>query len=245
MTDVYVSGDDKQPEATPVPESPTATPAEVNSKQRAIGDARRMTKAEVKELVTYILERAGEKPGKAVGGAYNIRPEARFIDEQDDEEVVLMLRSHPITNLGWIVSLSFIVLVLEIFIGSGILGGMSWKYIFLGRLIIFLIALGFAFQKFLDWYYSVLIISNERVINVDFINLLYRVVTYATLNHIEEPSMVAGGFVRSFFRYGDVYIETAAETPSIEAKAIPFPDRVVRIISELSEELEKRRELGQ
>jgi hypothetical protein len=223
MTDIYVSGNKEEKIPEPAPASTTS----------------------VKDLVTNILERAGETPGKTVGGAYNVRPDGRFIDEQDDEEVVLMLRSHPITNLGWIAGLTAVVLILEIFIGTGILGNIPGKYVLIGRLAVYLIALGFAFQKFLDWYYSVLIITNVRVINVDFINLLYRVVSYATLNHIEEPSMVAGGFIRSFFRYGDIYIETAAETPSVEAKSIPFPDRVIRIISELSETLEKRRELAQ
>jgi hypothetical protein len=242
MTDVYSAGSTTD---APVPK-PASDPVPVaDTAENKTAGTRRPTRADIKELVTTILERTGEKPGKAVGGAYYVRPDGRFIDEEDDEEVVLMLRSHPITNLGWIISLTFIVLMMEIFLGTGVLGNVPGKYILVGRLIIYLIALGYAFQKFLDWYYSVLIITNERVINVDFINLLYRVVSYATLNHIEEPSMVAGGFIRSFFRYGDIYIETAAEIPTIEAKAIPYPDRVIRIISELSEELEKMREYGQ
>lgn len=200
--------------------------------------------SEVHQLVSDILDRIGEKPRKILGGAYTVRPNRRFLDEQEDEEVVLLLRAHPITNLRWILILTAVLLLAEIMLGSGILVGFSGKFLLVGRLVAYLLVLGFAFQKFIDWYYSVLIVTNERVINVDFINLLYRVITYAALNHIEEPSMVSGGFIRSFFRYGDLFIETAAETPSIEAMGIPYPDKVIRIISELSEELEKRRELG-
>jgi hypothetical protein len=225
MPDVYVA-DNKGRQEKNEPNSETTVP-------------------DAKQTVSKILEKAGETPGKAAGGAFCVRPGSRFINEQNDEEVVLMLRAHPIVNLGWIVSLVFVVLIIEIFLGTGILEGVPEKYTFMARLVVYLIGFGFAFQKFLNWYYSVLIVTNERIIDVDFVNLLYRVVSYATLNHIEEPSMVAGGFVRSFFRYGDIYIETAAEVPTIEAKSVPYPDRAIKIISELSEELEKRRELGQ
>src|SRR5512135_3579876 len=89
---------------------------------RVVVKGGKITKEELQQMVTAILEKAGEKPGKYVNGAYNVRPGNKFIDEQDDEEVVLMLRSHPITNVGWIVGLTLVVLVLEIFLGIGILG---------------------------------------------------------------------------------------------------------------------------
>ncbi len=237
MTDIYVAGTSDSQNTGQESKEVTGVKTE--------GEKRSQPEENVRQWVTNMLDRTGETPGRFVGGAYNVRPDSRFINEQDDEEVVLMLRSHPITNLGWIVVGILVLLVMEFLLGTGIASALPTRYVFIGRLMVYLIALGYAFQKFLDWYYSVMIVTNERIINVDFINLLYRVVTYATLNHIEEPSMVAGGFVRSFFRYGDIFIETAAETPSIQAVAIPYPDRVIKIISELSEELEKRRELGQ
>ena len=109
----------------------------------------------------------------------------------------------------------------------------------------YVVILGFAFEKFLNWYYSVFIITNERMVDIDFVNLLYRVVSYANLNHIEEPTMAVGGILRSMFRYGDVHVSTAAEKSTLEALAVPYPDKVVNIISQLSEELEKRRERGE
>jgi hypothetical protein len=57
--------------------------------------------------------------------------------------------------------------------------------------------------------------------------------------------MVAGGFIRSMFRYGDIFVATAAEEATVEGRGIPYPDKVIKIISELSEELEKRRERGE
>ena len=113
------------------------------------------------------------------------------------------------------------------------------KYVFMGKMVWYLLTLGFGFEKFLDWYYSFLIVTNERLVDVDFVNLLTRDIQYANLNHIEEPSLISGGFVRSIFNFGDVSVATAADEPAIESLAAPWPEKVINIISELSEELEK------
>ncbi len=104
--------------------------------------------------------------------------------------------------------------------------------------------LSYAFEKFLDWYYSVFIVTNERLVDIDFYNLLRRDITSANLDHIEEPEMIPRGFVRSLLRYGDVTVTTASEAPTVEALSVPYPERVIDIISRLSEELIKSRKKG-
>jgi hypothetical protein len=200
-------------------------------------------KARGRERVRQVLERTGERKQHLMFHSYVVKPEKRFISEQDDEEVVLLLRAHPITNIGWIM-LGILMLALPTVLSlSGVFELVAMKYVFMAKMSWYLLTLGMLFQKFLNWYYSVFIVTNERIVDIDFENLLYRVVSYANLNHIEEPSMVAGGFIRSIFRYGDVFVATAAETGSIEGLGVPYPDRVIRIISELSEELEKERNI--
>lgn len=203
------------------------------------------TTTDPKELVRAVVKRSGEVKRRAAGGSYCVLPEKRFVNEQQDEEVALLLRAHPITNIGWMMLVVIMLIVPEIFVSIGMFAGVPGKLVFIGRLAWYLVTLGFAFEKFLYWFYSVVVITNERIIDIDFINLLQRDVSYVALNHVEEPSMVAGGLFRTIFQYGDVNVASAAEVPSVEAKAVPYPDRVVRIISELSEELEKRRERGE
>ncbi len=232
MPDVYTA--DEKPEVPVV-----AQPDEQVKKAAESG-----REQEIKNHIDDVLKRVGEHPRKELGGAFTVYPMAKFIQKQNDEEVVLMLRAHPITNLKWIATVIGALLLPEILNALGAFSGIPFKIIFVGRLVWYLMMLGFSFEKFLNWYYSVFIVTNERVVDIDFVNLLYRVMSYANLNHIEEPSMYSGGFVRSFLKYGDVHVSTAAENPSLEAKAVPHPDKVVRIISELAEDLEKRRELG-
>ena len=196
-------------------------------------------------VVREVLKRTGEVRGSHMWGSYVVCPNKKFVNEQSDEEVVLVLRAHPITNLGWMALMVGLLVLPEVLTASGMFAVVPANFMFVGRLTWYLVTLGFSFEKFLYWYYSVVIITNERIVDIDFVNLLHRVVSYAALNHIEEPSMVSGGLFRSLLHYGDIHVSTAAEAPSVEAHAIPYPDRVIKVISELSEELEKRRERGE
>ncbi|MEK7163973.1 MAG: hypothetical protein AAB768_02395 [Patescibacteria group bacterium] len=197
-----------------------------------------------KEVIDSVLEKVGETPRQAMLGAYNVRPDTRFVAQQEDEEIVLLLRAHPITNIPWILLAILMLILPSLLLGGGLFTAVPGKFMFIGKLTWYLMALVFTLEKILYWYYSVFIITNERLVDIDFYNLMYRTVTYANLNHIEEPESITGGFIRSIFQYGDVYVTTASEKPTVEALNVPFPDKVVDIISRLAEELEKRREQG-
>lgn len=233
MPDVY-----KSPEEEKKEEGPT-------SSLDKLGTTLGAGKYDPGPLVTQVLEKAGERPGREMMGAYNVRPGKRFISEQADEEVVLLLRAHPITNLRWILISMVMIIVPEALTAVGAFAGVPLKFMVMGKLLWYLVVLAYGLERFLNWYYSVFIVTNERVVDIDFVNLLTRVMSYANLNHIEEPSMVAGGFFRSLFKYGDVFVPTAAEGQASEGRAVPYPDRVISLISELSEELERRRERGE
>jgi hypothetical protein len=203
------------------------------------------TKTWWQEVIHKVLADAGETPRKSVMGAYCVYPGVKFITQQQDEEIVLLLRAHPITNIPWMVLVVLMLLLPSIILGTGAFAMVPGKFLFVTQLVWYLMTLMFAFEKFLYWYYSVFIVTNERLVDIDFENLLTREVTYANLNHIEEPAMVSRGIFRSIFRFGDVNVSTASEVPTVEALAVPYPDKVIDIISRLSEELEKRRERGE
>ncbi len=198
-----------------------------------------------KAVVDDVLQRVGLEPQSSKMGSFCVRPGHRFLTQQDDEEIVLLLRAHPITNVGWILLALLMLLAPTLVMQLGIFGSVPSGFIFIGKMTWYLVTLMYAFEKFLYWYYSVFIVTNERVVDIDFDNLTYRNITYANLNHIEEPEMIRGGFVRSIFQYGDLLVTTASEKPSLEALGIPWPQKAVDIISRLAEELEKRRERGE
>lgn len=205
----------------------------------------RHKKHDWQQVVDDVLESCGERSGRWVMGAFWVAPLRKFINQQEDERIVLMLREHPVTNIPWLLMCVVAAVVPMLILPTNIFAGIPVRFVVMGTVGWYVLIFAFGLEKFLKWYYSVFIVTNERVVDIDFYNLVHRVVTTANLNHIEEPRMITGGFIRSIFQYGDVTVSTAAEDPSIEAEAVPWPNRVVDIISRLAEELEKRRERGE
>ena len=156
-----------------------------------------------------------------------------FINSEPDEEVILLVRRHFITNFGWIVLvilMSFAPAILKTF---PLLDFLPARFQMVAILIWYLLTLAIAIQGFLSWFFSVNIITNKRVIDVDFDNLIYRKVTDAEISHIEDATVQMGSVIRTLFNFGDIVIQTAAEIPEVTFDAVPNPDRIDKILSDL------------
>jgi membrane protein YdbS with pleckstrin-like domain len=165
----------------------------------------------------------------------------KFINRDPKEKVVLLLRKHPITNLGWVL-LTFAMVVAPAFITIFEffeLLPMSYQIIFV--LIWYLITSAFAFEEFLSWFFHVNIITDERIIEVDFVNLFYREITDANIDQIQDVTVEVGGGIRTLMNFGDIVIQTASQIPKIDFEDIPEPDKVAKILRELRIEEEKEK----
>lgn len=169
-----------------------------------------------------------------------IRPKkVTFETQESKEKVILLARRHMITNAKWIL----LVLVLLIFprIVFYFLPGFLLRYRFILLLIWYLATFSLAFEQFLRWFFNVNIITDERVVDIDFPSILYRDISSAKIDVVQDVSVKMGGFVRSLFNYGDVHIQTAAEQREFIFEAIPQPERVIGFLNELIEEEEKEK----
>jgi hypothetical protein len=174
--------------------------------------------------------------------AYSYLPDkVSFINEDPEEEVILLVRKHPITNMGWIL-ISFMMIIVPSFVTvltpMELLPG---EFQFVLSLVWYLIASAFILEQFLSWFFHVNIITDERIIEVDFMNLVYREITDANIDKIEDVTVEVGGSFRTIFHYGDVIIQTAAQVPKIEFEAVPNPDKVAKVLRELRVEEEQEK----
>lgn len=168
-------------------------------------------------------------------------PDIKFETQEEAEEVILFMRQHFIVNFGWIVLVFTLILapsvLLPVFINllpSPLV--IPPNYLFVGTVFWYVVTFGFALAKFLGWYFNIYIVTNERVVDIDFVNLLYKQFSEARLDKIQDVSYTTGGIFATVFNYGDVHIQTAAEVPEFEFLAVPFPERVVQTIGELAKE---------
>ncbi len=167
-----------------------------------------------------------------------------FETRERKEKVVLLLRRHPITNVGWIliaVLMIFAPLTLGAFPIISFLPGNFQFIVILGW---YLITTAFVLENFLTWFFNVNIITDERIIDIDFHNLIYKEVSDCKIDNIEDVTYKMGGVVRTIFNYGDLYIQTAAEVPTFEFLAVPTPSKVSEVLRDLMIEEEKEKLAG-
>lgn len=174
--------------------------------------------------------------------SYNYYPEGVHFETQErEEEIVLLLRSHLVTNVKWVaitILMIFAPIVLSFFPLIDFLPG---NFQLIAVLMWYLVTTAFALENFLTWFFSVFIVTDERVVDIDFYNLLYKEVSDANIDKIQDVTYKMGGAVRTVFNYGDVLIQTAGEMPNFEFLAVPKPDNVAKVLQDLriEEEVEK------
>lgn len=163
----------------------------------------------------------------------------KFGDQMENEIPLLFLRKHFITNLPWIIiaiSLSLVPVIIELSISLGIFNisflsqdGKLLTYIFY----YFFIISGYMFVHYLTWFYNISLVTNIRVVDIDFSNLVFEDVAATKLTQLEDVSYVQIGIIRSIFDYGDVKLQTAGTASNFEFLAVPHPERVIKIINNL------------
>ena len=164
-----------------------------------------------------------------------------FETRERKEKIVLLLRRHPITNVAWIlivILMIFAPLTLSVF---PILSFLPSNFQFIAVLVWYLITTAFVLESFLTWFFNVNIITDERIVDIDFHNLIYKEVSDCKIDNIQDVTYKMGGVVRTIFDYGDVYIQTAAEVPAFEFLAVPKPSKVARVLQDLIIEEEKEK----
>jgi hypothetical protein len=166
--------------------------------------------------------------------AFNLYPDhVNFETKEDDEKIILLLRQHPIVNVNWIV-ISFILFVIPSFLTKfGVTDLLPSGYMLVFSLIWYLVTSTYALEGFLTWYFNVYFITTQRVIDVDFFNLIDKRVSDAHIEKIQDVSYTTKGVLGAAFNYGDVIIQTASEIPEFDFLRVPDPDRVVKILDEL------------
>lgn len=171
--------------------------------------------------------------------AYCDNPNAvKVADKIEGEEILLYLRRHFVTNIPWIfntiglIIIPFIVMYAYRF-GLVDLSFISTSFFTFSGAFYFLIVASYAFIKYLSWFYNVSLVTNKRIIDIDFSSLIYENVEATKLSQVEDVGYSQIGIIRSIFDYGDVNLHTAGPASNFEFLAVPHPEKVINIINNL------------
>lgn len=161
-----------------------------------------------------------------------------FQTQEKEEQVIMILRKHLITNISWLFIAVILLLAPLLLIWFPFLSFLPFRFQVFALLFWYLITAAFILEEALSWFFNVNIVTDERVIDIDFHNLIYREISGTKIDRIQDVTFRVGGAVRTIFRYGDVLIQTAGTEQKFEFSAIPSPGEVVRILRELRTEEE-------
>lgn len=173
----------------------------------------------------------------------SIDPKQLFPGQQPDERVYLLTRQHWIILAKqiaiWLVFVAVLLLIdplleatIPFFLESPFVEILKlFKTIYLMYLIAGLFALWIQY----DLNYQ--IVTNERLVDVDQINLLNHTTSELHMENIEDVTAEIRGVWGTLFNYGTIYVQTAGQKTFFEFNNIPNPHRVAKLILDLYERL--------
>lgn len=165
-------------------------------------------------------------------------PNVSFRNQEPDEKILLLLRAHFITNILWIITALILAFIP---IGIGVLGidirsFLSFfpeRYFLVLTIFYYLLILTYALVNFITWYYNVFLVTQRRIVDIDFSDIVYHNVALTKLSLVEDVHYTQIGFIASLFNFGDLFVQTAGELKNFEALKVPRPNDAVNIIENL------------
>ncbi len=186
----------------------------------------------------------------------------RFPGQQSDERVFLFLRRHWISFVG-IVLIILVMVILPIMVWvffsflnfdvasmlESLFRGLDSSYpeIRAKQMIIFLFSAYYFFVAsyflilWLDYYFDITIVTNERIIDIQQVGLFHRTVSELYLQQVQDVTGKQNGVLQSLFNFGDVTIQTAGEKNNFVIDQVFDSYAVARKIVDLQEALIERK----
>ena len=168
-------------------------------------------------------------------------PESCTYDGEDnDEKILYIFRQSFITNLDWMF-VAAVLLITPVVANSILVLSkspidqlLSPFFTFVLNVFWYLFTIGFILENFLLWFYNVYIITNKKIVDIDFVGLLYKNISEASILSIEDVTSKVSGATRVIFNYGSVYVQTAGEQREFEFIDVPNSAKVRDIISDIA-----------
>lgn len=154
-----------------------------------------------------------------------------------DEDIHIIVRRHHVTNIPWIaliLVLTLVPIILYPFLSRIPYITFSSSTIFITVALYYLSLFGYGLLKFAEWYFHVGVITNKRLLDIDMLNILSKNVAETPMSAVVDVTYHQQGILQTFFKYGNVEIQTEAVQQNFEYDLIPHPSQVAEIINQLA-----------
>lgn len=169
-----------------------------------------------------------------------------FESQQDDEEIILLVRKH-IIHLFPVFFLCFIFYVL-VFSGifllpsfmPSVVEGLAYNIYVLSLSLIFIFTTTFLFNAWVLHYLTVTLLTTEHFVDIQQTSLFSRKISQLSLDKIQDASALQAGLTHTLLNLGTVEIQTAGEADNFTISFVPDPNAIAQKVMEVEEEYCKR-----
>jgi membrane protein YdbS with pleckstrin-like domain len=170
----------------------------------------------------------------------------RLIRKKPYENIASVVRRHPVTFLktilGFLLLLATPIILYWFFnqLFPTLLNNPIVRPLTILAIGIYLLSVVmFFYSFFVDFYLDELIITNDRLIDMEQNGLLARTIAEADLYLIQDVTSEVKGFFSSLFNYGRVAIQTAGAVPKFIVVDVPNPHGLRQLLLDLASEDKK------
>lgn len=166
----------------------------------------------------------------------------RFDGQEENEEILVILRRHWFNILVQFIPVLILMIVLFsslFFLPSVFLilkDPMFENFFYFLESLLAMFICALTFLIWTDYYLDTWIITDKRVVNIEQKGLFCRVTSELALDKIQDITTEITGIFPTFLNFGDVFIQTAAEKERFIFRKIPRPSKIKDMLMELQKE---------
>jgi hypothetical protein len=97
----------------------------------------------------------------------------------------------------------------------------------------------FSFFNFIDYYLDVWIITSERIIDIEQKGFFSRTISEQKIYNVQDITSETKGMLRTFLKFGYLYIQTAGAKERFVFEDVPDPDGLRDLIIKLVDDHKK------
>lgn len=163
----------------------------------------------------------------------------RFPGQHSGENVIMIIRRHPISMLFYIITVCLVAPAPFIFFAVGsyflpiLFVAPIVDLLIMATIIFYLFLWVFVYVAIIDYYFDTWIITNERILEVDQKRLFNRTVSEMKLIKIQDITSEVPGIIATLIGYGNISLQSAGEMERFEFKQIPHPVETRKVIVDL------------
>ncbi len=160
----------------------------------------------------------------------------------DGESVRIIHRGYWLPRSPMFI-IPIILLVISFFFMYALIAQGAWGvYVFFILVILSVILLT---RAYLLWLYDIVIVTDQRIIDIDQKSLFQRVMSEALLKNIQDVVCEQSGIAQSLWKYGTIRITTAGGGRIFDMEYVYAPEEMQKKLVEIQQESFKNKELDE